>query len=269
MADWTADGIKGTFQTVGQTEPDNTTDDTAVQRQPAKIQMQRAGLLRQAANDEERGEVLGEDGGQRHAVGGHMEADHKDQVQSDIQNTGCSQKIEGAFRITLRAEDRRAEIIDQAGGGTEEVDPDIERRHIDDVIGNSRESEQLRCKNEAEDPQHHAAQSRKTDRGVNTFSYRLHIVGAEGAGEDHVGTHGKAHEEVNKETDQIAAGADSSQSLRAGKTADHDCVGGVEQLLDQHGEAPQVDSCFRFIKNAEFVIFRQYCSDFKSLHFSA
>ena len=68
------------------------------------------------------GNILGQNAGQGHAVGGHMTADDEDQVQNDVQDPCNGQIHQGPLRVAVGAQNRVAEVEDAQGRHTPGID---------------------------------------------------------------------------------------------------------------------------------------------------
>ena len=68
------------------------------------------------------GNILGQNAGQGYAVGGHMAADDKDQVQNNVQDPRNGQVHQGPLRVAVGTQNRVAEVEDAQGRHTPGID---------------------------------------------------------------------------------------------------------------------------------------------------
>ena len=87
----------------------------------------------QAADDEEKRNILRNDCGGGDTVDAHVADDDKKEVQARIHNAGDSQKDHGALRVSERAQKGGAEVIHDRSGNADKIDAKVqarERQHV-------------------------------------------------------------------------------------------------------------------------------------------
>ena len=92
-------------------------------------------LLRsERADDEPRGNALGEHARERHAVGRHAEADDEHEVEDNIQHACGGEVDERRFRVADGAQNAAAVVVERGGGHAEEVNAQVELGAVDEVL---------------------------------------------------------------------------------------------------------------------------------------
>ena len=122
-----------TLESGGQAHLENPLDNIQIKAQGAKVHMEEPFVPHQAQQHQCSRDVLGDDGGQGHAVHTHVETQHKGQGQHHIDDTGHCEEVQGAAGVSLRPQDCRAEVIEHVGGHTAEINAKIQSRQINDV----------------------------------------------------------------------------------------------------------------------------------------
>lgn len=99
------------------------------------LQAERLLFAKQEEDDNGGADNIGCHGGYRHAGNAHLEANHKHEVQSGVDDARRNQAVERTFRIAHAPENGSSEIINHHEGHAEEIDAEIERGKVDDIVG--------------------------------------------------------------------------------------------------------------------------------------
>ena len=197
--------------------------------------MQRAGLPHQHGGDHAGGDGLAEDGGQRHTGYAHPEPDDEHQIQHHVDDAGGRQAVQRTLGVAHSAQQRTAEVVQHTHGHPDEVDLQVQSRQIDDVLRAAHEFQQSPGGKEADKGQQNAADQTQRHGGVHRVLHAALVLCAEAPRCHHIGTQRQADEQVDQQVDERTVGADRRQSRAAGKAADNDHIGGVEQQLQNAG----------------------------------
>ena len=209
---------------------------TLVQMQLPQVQMQRPLIPHQAAQHQQGGHRLRDDGSQRHSRHTHPEHDDKQQIQRHIGHSGDSQVVQRTPGVPLGPKDGRAEVIEHVHRHPGKIDPQIDGGQIDHVRRGRGPDQQLPGQSHPQHRQKHAADERDGDGGVDAAAYILLPAAPHVTGHHHVGTHGEAHEQVDQQVDKGAGRPHGGQRRLSCTAAHHHHVGGVKQQLQQAGK---------------------------------
>lgn len=193
-----------------------------------QIQLKASCLMNQAAQHQQCGNALGNNGGCCNARNTHMEADDKNQVENHIDDAGGKQKIQGSLGIPCGAQYGGAEVIKHGGGHSHKINTHIQRCLPQDVIGSSHQGQERFGKNDAEENEKGAAQETEQDGGMDRLADRLFVSGAHIVGNQDIDADGEADKYVYQQVDEGACASYGGQSLMAGKPAHNNNIGRVE-----------------------------------------
>ncbi len=134
MNDHVGDGEYDALKAGGKADADDIDKHILLDAELFQLQVERAGLGHETAQDQEGGDVLGDDGGNGHAGYIQMEDDDQYRVQYHIDHAGDGQKEHGPLGVAPGPEKGAAKVIEQHGGHTHEVDTQIEGGQVDDIL---------------------------------------------------------------------------------------------------------------------------------------
>ena len=90
-----------------------------------EIQPELVFLVRQKVQNQPAADIVGNHGRQRDTRHRHLQPDHKQKIQKDVQNARKGQRAERPSAVAAAAQDRRAEIVGHHGRHAAEIDPEI------------------------------------------------------------------------------------------------------------------------------------------------
>ena len=134
----------------------------------------------QAGRDE-----LGKDRSIGNACNAHMEHQHKDQVQNDIQHAGQHQKIQRPCGISHGAQHGGAHIVDEQAGKARKIDVQVLRRLRKYVLRGGHQPKHGHNAHIADHGKCHTHDKRCGDGGLHRLMELFHILGAKVDADDH------------------------------------------------------------------------------------
>ena len=150
-------GKHHTLKAGGQADLQDLEHSPLFQSQPFQVQMEGTLLLYHAPYHQGGGDILGNDGGQRHSGHIHLQGNHKNQIQEHIDHAGEGEKIQRPLRVPLGPQDGCAEIVDQVGRHAQEIDAQVHGGQVDDIRGGGGPLQQLADHHHTENHHAHAA----------------------------------------------------------------------------------------------------------------
>ena len=99
--------------------------------------------------DERGGNALGNGRGQRHTDHVQLADDDEEQIEQDVQYARGREQQQRPLRIAVGAQDGRAEVVDQRAGDADEIDPQIEARQPQHIVGRAHQLQHRRAEEEA------------------------------------------------------------------------------------------------------------------------
>ncbi len=187
--------------------------------------------MEQQAEDQNGGQVLGEDAGNGHSFYIQMADDHKKQIQKHIDNPGEAQIIQRPSGVTGGAQHRVAEIVQCQGRHTQQIDAQIDHSIPDQLVLGVHEGENAIGKSDAEYGDGSAGSQTEDDGGMYSLPQVVSVPGADVEGCHGVDAAGQTDEYTREERDQDAGGAHCAQSYGAGKFAHHRHVRQIKHHL--------------------------------------
>ena len=188
---------------------------------PEKIEKQEAGA-----------DQVGENGGESHALHGHLHNQDEKQVQEDIQDAGDGEADKRRAGVAPAPENRRFKVIEEDDRQSDEVNAQVEHR-TGKNLRRDREKAQERVDDQL--PQEHekeTAQNGQQDGGVHGIVDAFLIPRADASCDHHVGAQRNAGEQIDQEAYHRAVAADGRHGGGAGKAPHHGDIRGIEQLLE-------------------------------------
>ena len=215
----------------------------AQQRQikPDLAENQPVAVARTEQNDEQNQAADGLGYNSRHgrARHAHPEGLYEQDIEHYIAQTAENQHIQRAARIADRAENARADVVNQHENYADKVNAHVCRRAADHVLRRVHHAKPERREQIAQHGKRYAAQQRHGDGRMYAARDAVWVVRAVMLRDDYGRAAGKADEEADQQVDQRACGtAHGGKRFLAHKVAHDDCVGRVVQLLE---ERPQHD----------------------------
>ena len=191
---------------------------------------------RERHEDHDRGEELGGDRGDRNTGYPEMEDQNKNQIQTDIDQAGDHQEIKRPLGITDGAENTGAKIIHRAADKAGEIDTQVKRRTLENIFGRTDQSQHRRSQRESECAEYESGNDRESNGGMNGILQLRLVARAEILRDNDTGAGRQAREESNDQEDDGSGTANGRKGCRADKTANHQRIGGVVELLEQVGQ---------------------------------
>ena len=200
--------------------------------------------MQQRQDDQQRADRLAEDSSQRRAGHAHIGIQHQHDIQHNIDQAGANQEIQRTLGIPHRAQNTRANVIDERGNHTRKINADIGGGVCHHFLRRIHQPQNGRRYDNARDGQDQAAAQAHGNGRVHRAANAIFLPRTEILGDDHRSARGQAHKEAHNQIDQRAgSAADGCQRLLANKLTHHHCVHGVIQLLkegtQQNGEKEQ------------------------------
>ena len=225
----------GALQARRQADEQDLLQGTGVKAQLVQVQMQRALFPHQHGGDQAGRHCLTDDGGQRNARHAHGKADDEHKVQHHIDDTGRRQTVQRTLGVAHGPQQSAAEVVQHVHGHADEVDLEVQRRKVDDILRAAHELQQAAGGKKAHHGQQYAAGKAQRHGGVHGVLYAVLVLCAKAAGSYDVRAQREPNEQVHQQIDQGTVGADCGQRGAAGKAAHHHNVCRVEQQLQNAG----------------------------------
>ena len=206
-----------------------------VEGKPPQVQPQCALFPDEHSGHQQCGHGLTDDGSQRHARHTHGKADDKDQIQHHVDDTGSGQTVQRALGVAHGPQQRTAKVVQHGHGHSDKINFKVQRRKVDHILRAAHQLQQAARSAKAHHRQQHAADQAQRYGGVHRVLHALFVPGAKAPGCHHVGTQRKPDEQVDKQVDQRAVGANGGQRRAARKAPYHHNIGGIEQQLQNAG----------------------------------
>ena len=194
----------------------------------ARAQPHRRLLVHENPYDEACREGVGDAGGDGHARHAHVEHDDEEEIKQRVDETGYDEDVERALRVAHAAQDGGAEVVGHEEWGPGEIDAQVEHGVVDDVGRRAHELQHGPCDGHAAGEQHEAADNGQHGRGAHGTLYAAFVALPDEVGDDHVGPHRDAHEEIDGEVDEERVGPHGGQSLAGGEAPHDDEVDRIE-----------------------------------------
>ncbi len=180
---------------------------------------------------------LGSDGGNGHAYYAPPQSSHKNQVQSDIDQTSGDQVIQGPLGIAHSPQDARAHIIEKAGDCAQEINAQIGDGVAQNILRRIHGLQSRRGKNEANRHDARSRRQRQSHRGMGGFAHFFKLTAAKILSNHHRGAGGHAHKQTHQKIDEHAGGsAHGGQSLFAHEIAHNHSVRRIVELLKKRSQ---------------------------------
>ena len=187
---------------------------------------------RQLPRDQKGAHCLRDQCGDSRPCHSHMEAEHKQDIQYDIDTAAHDQIIERSFRVTCGAQDSGAHIVDQHKNNACKVDSQIDDRICENVFRSVHQPEHCRRQR---DPEHceQCAGCESKGAGVVQALVRCFIVlRSEELGDGDRGAGGQPGEEADYQGDDLGRRpAYAGKRLFPHKLSHDDRIDGVIKLL--------------------------------------
>ena len=122
------------MQSGRQTNLHNTEELIPIKVDILQIQVTNAVHAGQTHDNERRGNELRNDGRSRRTGDTPIECNDEQHITADVKHTGKQQKVQRSARITDRAQDGRAKVIDHGRGHADKVQTHVQRGLIDDLF---------------------------------------------------------------------------------------------------------------------------------------
>ena len=183
---------------------------------------------------------VGADGGDGHAVHAHIAHQHKEEVEDDVHHAADAQPVEGPFGVAGRPQDGVAEVVDHHRGEAQSVDAQVLGGVVEDVGGGVERLKDGACHRHSQHQQGKAADEGDEGRRGHGAPDVAAVALAYARGDDDVGAHRDADEEVHQQRDDGAVGTDGGKGVRTHELTHHRHVDGIERLLhDTAGDERQ------------------------------
>ena len=165
------------------------------------------------------------------SVHGHVEAQHKEQIQTDVDYTGNGESDQRSCGVSAGAENGRGKIVNHDKRRREEIDPEIEQGEVHDVCRRSHSGEERPCHKLSCRQKDQAADEGNGVYGGYGFAELLFSALTDQHADDDVYAERKPNKERDDQVDRCAVVADGRQRGGAGKASDHGQIRTVEKLL--------------------------------------
>ena len=176
-------------------------------------------------------DTLGNGGSDGGRADPKTETTHKQQIQTDVDKGGNNQVVQRMTAVADSVEDAHKNVVHHDENSAQEVIAEVADGLGQHVRGSSHPAENNRRQSNTEDCQEYAGHKTEGNGGVNGFSHRRILLGAESPGDNHTGTHRKPLEKADHHKDEAAGGAYRRQRIVANKIADTPGVKRIIQLL--------------------------------------
>lgn len=194
------------------TDAQNSAQGLAVDAQLAQVQLDGPVRVPQLQEQNHGADRIGTDGGDRHAVHGHFQHQHKEQVQQHIQYAGKSQGQQGRFRVAHAPENSRFKVVKQNHRHSQEVNAQVSQGHVEHVLRHVQAGQEAVGNGFAEGRHENAAQDGKQNGRMDGLFHHIPVVPAQGVGDDHVGAQTDAHEEIHHQGHDGGIGTDGGHA---------------------------------------------------------
>ena len=207
-----------------------------VQPELAEAEPGRARLPHEADEDQHDRHILRND--RRNGDARHVQPadDDEEQIEKDVQYARDGEEQQRPLRIAVGAQDGRGEVVDQRAGDADEIDPQIEARQPQHIVGRAHQLQHRRGEEEAQQERDHAEQQTQRDGAVDRAADARVVPAADIACDENVDAHGDADERAGQKVDERRGRADGGQRRAAREFADDDHVCRVEQQLQNARE---------------------------------
>ena len=205
---------------------------------PETAQLQAAGVLppQQVQHDQQGRQALGDDAGDGHALGGHVAADHKEQVQNHVQHTGNGQIQQRPPGVAHGAHDAVAAVVHGHGRHAQGVYLQVEDGPVHQLVLGVQQGQHGPGQQNTDQAQHHADGGAQHKGRVNGFFHPLPIPHAQAPGHRHVDAAAHADQQSREQRHQQRGGAHGSQRPVVRELAGNGHVAEVEQHLQHLGQ---------------------------------
>ena len=160
----------------GQTDPENIAQLRRVD--PKRPERQAAGVIHALEVDDyqQSREILRDYRRYRNAADPEFQHDDKEKIQRHIHKPRECQDIQRALGVARGADYRGAEVISHKPRRAEEIDLEVERRKVDNVVGGVHYLEHFARGEEAEHADKKAAKNAQKHRSMHAFAHALVVI---------------------------------------------------------------------------------------------
>lgn len=187
-------------------------------------------MEQRAEHQRRRGEVR-ESGRERDTRHAHPEDHNEQKIQDDIQDTGEDHVHQWALRVTDRAEDCGAEIVECDEREAEHVDAEVQHRHVEHLHRRTDGFDERARDGEADAHQQEAARDGHRDDRVDRIRYLVHAPAADQRRHDDIRTDRRTDQEVHEDTDVCNIGTDRREGIATRETTDHRHIRRIKKML--------------------------------------
>lgn len=187
-------------------------------------------MEQRAEHQRRRGEVR-EGGRERDTRHAHPEDDDKQKIQDDIQDTGEDHVHQRALRVSDRAEDRGAEIVECDEREAEHVDAEVQHRHVENLHRRADGFDERACDDEADGHQQETARNGHRDDRVDGIRHLVHAPATDQRRHDDIRTDRRTDQEVHEDTHVCNIGTDRREGIATRETADHCHIRRIKKML--------------------------------------
>ena len=226
-------GEHGILKSRRHTEHQHTLSDHAVKLHLPEMQCIAVLHLRQRMEDQSRGHTLGNRTRQRDADHAQLTHDDEEQIQHDIQYARDREVGKRLLRITDRAEDRVAVVVQRERRHTEEVDPEVHDRPRQQIRLRVDDLEQCRRPEESDEQQDHASDQADDQRRPDRLFHVLCTTGTVEACDQHIDAAAEADQKARKERHEDTRGTNSSERRRTREATDDRHIRYIKQHLQK------------------------------------
>ena len=202
-----------------------------IKPQSAQRNTARAIGIQQAAEHQNCRNVLRNYRAQRDTLHGHAEPKYENKVQPDVQRSGTGNIIKRALGVAVRAEDRRAEVIDHRSGNAQKDDAHILQSCIVDLGRCIHPTEDRSREQKSGNRKATAANQRQRDRRMHSFLDPAVIARAVKPRDHEVDTGRKPGKQHHDQAGDRIGRTDRRQRRIADASAHDGEIGRAEQQL--------------------------------------
>ncbi len=192
-----------------------------------------------AAQVDQRGQEtdgLCNDGGQSGTEGLPAKADHKDQIQNDIQNGSNSDEQEGPLGVTQSTHNGADDVVAVNENQAEHAGSRVSHSLIPGFRGRVHNAQDLTAEDQADGRHADGTQDEEGGHGADKAGELVPQTGADVHGDDDLAGIGEAHGQEGQQSQYVAAHGDAGQAGGAHHLTHHDHVHQIVDSLQQVGQ---------------------------------
>lgn len=172
-------------------------------------------------------------GGKGHTFYTEVQLGDEEEVQQDIDDAAEGHDVERTTGVALASQDGTGKIEEHDERHAQEIDAEVKGGQVQNLCRGAQQTKQWASYKPAQYAEKDSADERECDGRVYGFTAVLGSALTYVTGNDYIGTHGEANEEIEHEVDDKGIGTNCCHGLTAGKTAYYGYICGIQELLQE------------------------------------